>query len=294
MSIHVLENEELRIEVADAGAELVSVTDKKSNRERLWTADPAIWNRHSPILFPFVGRVTDGKYRVNGKEYSMKTQHGFARDLDFVCVAETEKAVTHCLMATEQTKAIYPYDFRLTVQHCLSTENPRQIVINWEIRNTGKEKMYYSVGGHPGFLLPEDVKKEDCYLVFPGRERLRYFGANSAGFALPQDTHELKPDGGYAKYQADIPDTWIFEDQQIDTVGIALPDRTPYVTMKCGQFPMLAIWANPRGTFICLEPWFGRTDDDGFTGSLDEKKGMETLDSGETRKISYSVEFHRV
>ena len=82
MKTHVLENESLRITVADQGAELISVFDKEENRERLWTADPAIWNRHAPILFPFVGKVTDGKYRVNGAEYSMKTQHGFARDMD--------------------------------------------------------------------------------------------------------------------------------------------------------------------------------------------------------------------
>ena len=153
--------------------------------------------------------------------------------------------------------------------------------------------MYYSIGGHPGFLMPEDAKKEDCSIVFPGRDRLCYFGANSAGFALPQEKKELKLNNGYAAYQEDIPDTWIFEDQKIRTVEIAGPDRKPYVTMNCGQFPMLAVWANPNGPFICLEPWFGRTDDAGFSGSLDQKKGMETLEGGEQKKISYSIEFHK-
>lgn len=293
MSIHVLENEFLKVTVEDAGAELISVFDKETGRERIWTADPKIWNRHSPILFPFVGKVTDGKYRLDGREYSMKTQHGFARDLEFDCVEESPAAVRHCLVSGERTKEIYPFSFRLTVEHRLGIGHPRQVEVEWTVENTGNERMYYSIGGHPGFLMPEDTKKEDCSLVFPGRDRLCYFGANSAGFALPQEKKELKLNNGYAAYQEDIPDTWIFEGQEIQTVEIAGPSGKPYVTMNCGQFPMLAVWANPNGPFICLEPWFGRTDDAGFTGSLDQKKRMETLEGGEQKRISYSIEFHK-
>ena len=57
MGMHILENEYLKVMVADAGAELSSVYDKETDTERLWDADPAVWNRHAPILFPFVGRV---------------------------------------------------------------------------------------------------------------------------------------------------------------------------------------------------------------------------------------------
>jgi len=74
--------------------------------------------------------------------------------------------------------------------------------------------------------------------------------------------------------------------------GIELPDGSPFVTMHCEQFPLLAVWANPAGPFICLEPWFGRTDDAGFSGTLAEKPGMQTLVPGGYREISYSIEFH--
>ena len=59
MAIHTIENDVLRVSVADEGAELVSVLDKRSGEERIWQADPAVWNRHAPILFPFVGKVVD-------------------------------------------------------------------------------------------------------------------------------------------------------------------------------------------------------------------------------------------
>ena len=147
MSSHLLENEALRLCVADAGAELCSVLDKASGAERLWTADPSVWNRHSPILFPFVGRVTDGKYRIGGREYTMKTQHGFARDMDFACVEETASSVTHRLLSTEATRETYPYEFCLTVKHTLDAENPRLLHIDWLVENRGDEPMYYSIGG---------------------------------------------------------------------------------------------------------------------------------------------------
>ena len=154
--------------------------------------------------------------------------------------------------------------------------------------------MYYSIGGHPGFLMPDGIRKEDCRIVFPGRDRLTYFSANAAGFALPEQMHSLSLQDGAAPYQADIPDTWIFSGGQVGSVGIALPDGTPYVTVFCEQFPLLAVWANPKGPFICLEPWFGRTDDAGFTGTLAEKPGMELLSPGESKAISYRIEFHAV
>ncbi len=287
MSTHILENECLRVTVADAGAELISVYDKARRAERIWTGDPAVWNRHAPILFPFVGKVVDGRYRIGDREYAMKTQHGFARDRVFACMEATATSVTHCLADDEQTRAIYPYAFRLTVRHRL---DGRRLCVEWTVENPGAEAMYFSIGGHPGFLLPEGVRKEDCDILFPGADALRYIHTDSAGYALP-GPRTLVPDGGRVRYGEDIPETWIFEDNQVKRVGIATPDGRPYAMMDCGQFPMLAVWANPNGPFICLEPWFGRTDDAGFSGTIDQKKGMQSLPGGGKREIAYTMEF---
>ncbi len=287
MNEHIIENELLRVTVADAGAELVSVLDKENGTERIWTGDPAVWNRHAPILFPFVGKVTDGKYRIADREYEMKTQHGFARDLIFACAEETPVSTVHCLSASDRTRAQYPYEFRLTVIHRLEG---KQLYVTWIVENHGEDRMYFSIGGHPGFLLPRGIRKEDCSIVFPGAEVLRYRSANKAGFVIPGEK-TLVPEGGCAPYREDIPDTWIFEDGQVKNVGIRLPDGKPYVMLHCDLFPMLAVWANPAGPFICLEPWFGRTDDEGFRGTIDMKKAIQHLEKGEKKEIGYSIEF---
>ncbi len=291
--MHILENESLSLAIADKGAELSRVWDKELGCERLWSADPAVWNRHAPILFPFVGKVIDGTYRLHGREYGMKTQHGFARDLDFVCTEESADSLCQVLRSTSETKARYPFDFRLQVRHRLDAENPRLLHIEWDVTNTGDETMYYAIGGHPGFLPPAGTKKEDCLLGFPGKSELHYISASPAGFALPDTIHTLSLSDSRVPYGATLPETWIFEEHQLDTVQLLRPDGSPWVTLHCEDFPILAVWAKAEGPFVCLEPWCGRTDDEGFTGELSEKVCEEVLAPGETKQIRYRIEFHR-
>ena len=290
--MHILENEALCLAVADKGAELSRVLDKEKGCERLWSADPAVWNRHAPILFPFVGKVLQGKYRTGGREYAMKTQHGFARDLNFLCTEETETSVCHVLCATDETLAVYPFSFRLRVRHRLSKKNPRLLHIEWEVRNLGETAMYYAIGGHPGFLPPEGVKKEDCFLGFPGKTHLRYISVDPAGFAIPGTVHALDLSDSMTPCGSSLSDTWIFENRQVSAVQLVCPDRTPWVTLSCEEFPILAVWANAAGPFVCLEPWCGRTDDQGFTGELSDKVCEACLVPGAEKRISYSILFH--
>ena len=95
-----LENEKLEITVNIHGAELSSIREKKNDTQYLWNADPKYWNRSSPVLFPFVGGVKDKVYRHEGVEYPMN-QHGFARDMDFDLLSQTENEVWFALDATE-------------------------------------------------------------------------------------------------------------------------------------------------------------------------------------------------
>ena len=295
MAMRVLENELLKVMIADSGAELSSVYDKEKQTERLWDANPEVWNRHAPILFPFVGKVIGGVYRINGQEYEMKTQHGFARDMEFECVEAAETSVTHRLLPTEKTKQLYPFEYELLVTHKLDAENPRLLHVNWEVKNNGSDVMYYSIGGHPAFTVPvkESKERENYYLEFPGREELTYISVNPAnGFVDTEKEYSLKLENGFVKFFDGLYDTLIFDFQNIQKVRIANPDQTPYVTVDCSEFPLLGIWAKETGNFICLEPWAGRADNDGFTGNIDEKVAEQKVEAGCSAKISHTIEFH--
>ena len=63
--------------------------------------------------------------------------------------------------------------------------------------------------------------------------------------------------------------------------------------LQSTQNQLFAVWANAAGPFVCLEPWRGRTDDEGFAGELAGKVCEQRLAPGETEEISYSIEFHR-
>jgi len=67
-----LKNEKLTLTISSMGAELQSIKDNEG-KEYLWQADPNFWPRHSPILFPAVCGLWEGKYRNDGKEYAMVT-----------------------------------------------------------------------------------------------------------------------------------------------------------------------------------------------------------------------------
>ena len=54
-----IHNEFLTLTVDTHGAEAVSLKNA-AGQEMLWQADPAVWKRHAPILFPWTGKLTGG------------------------------------------------------------------------------------------------------------------------------------------------------------------------------------------------------------------------------------------
>ena len=74
-----MENDVLSVEIAEHGAELTKLYNKKTGTDLLWDAEPKFWKRHSPVLFPNVGKTYKNTVKINGTHYPT-SQHGFARD----------------------------------------------------------------------------------------------------------------------------------------------------------------------------------------------------------------------
>ena len=110
----------------------------------MWDADPAVWNRHSPILFPFVGKSYEGKYCCEGKEYDI-TSHGFARDMDFEPLLCDMDECWYRLKDTEETLEHYPFHFELEIGHRLEG---RTVETTWRVTNTDSKEMLFRIGGH--------------------------------------------------------------------------------------------------------------------------------------------------
>ena len=112
---------------------------------------------------------------------------------------------------------------------------------------------------------------------------------------MRERTYRLQLENGFYPIARNLfdKDALIFEESQIEKVRISKPDKTPYVTLECEGFPYVGIWSKPEGNFVCLEPWYGRTDNDGFEGPLQEKEGEQVLPAGESKTIEYTIEFHK-
>ncbi|WP_455129218.1 aldose 1-epimerase family protein [Pseudoramibacter alactolyticus] len=292
MDTRLIENEYLQAEISDVGAEPVFLWDKGARRNVLWRGDDHFWGRHAPVLFPNVGRHFGDVFRHKGQVYSL-SQHGFARDRVFTCVAEQSNSLSLQLVSDDATRENYPFPFVLTVTH---QAVGHQLVTIWQVRNTGNEPMYFTIGGHPAFvLLKNDLAMDHYYLKIEGSgaEGLTVVRIDpKAGNPLPGVTEDWALTDGRlpltdALFEADVV---ILDNHQIDRISLVHNSGDRLVTVDAGGFPNFGIWSKPGAPFVCLEPWVGRTDDAGFTGELSEKPGIITLDAGETFEARYAIE----
>ena len=114
---YTLSNDLLTVSIQDAGAQLCSVRSA-GGTEYLWQADPAVWGRHAPLLFPLIGRLQDSQYTLDGRAWSIST-HGFARDAQFQVSEQGPTALSFQLEDSEETRRVYPFSFVLTVTYTL-------------------------------------------------------------------------------------------------------------------------------------------------------------------------------
>ncbi|MGN1109763.1 MAG: aldose 1-epimerase family protein, partial [Oscillospiraceae bacterium] len=154
-----LKNGDISAKIISKGAELKSL--KVGSRELMWSADPAFWGKTSPLLFPMIGTLKDGKTVINGAEYKI-TKHGFARDLEFTPEEFSTTSAMFSLTRSDYTKAMYPFDFRFTVRYTLKADG---ITVTYRVHNNSDSDMPFCIGAHPAFATTGDMT--DYRLEFP-------------------------------------------------------------------------------------------------------------------------------
>lgn len=287
-----LKNDVLEISVSAKGAELTSIKDDKG-KEYLWQGDERYWNRQSPILFPFIGRLKNREFIYEGKTYPMM-QHGFARDIEFNCIEEKKDEIWFEITDNEETYGLYPFKFLLKIGYRLVGN---ELEVLWEVKNTDNKTMYFNIGAHPGFNCPIDgeADKVGYFLEFNSNGNPKYYGSDAGSGLRLSKLHELKLENGRSAVTKEYFDetTYIFEDKQISEVSIVKPNGEKYVTVKF-DMPILAIWSMEKmnAPFICLEPWIGRCDRIEFNGELVDRECNVVLNAGEVFKNTYSIEIN--
>lgn len=276
----------LRIEVATSGAELSSIYHKNHKQEYLWQGSPDWWPRRSPVLFPIVGKLNANLYRMNGKIFSLP-QHGFARDMEFKVGRRGTNTVEFVLESTEELLQKYPFPFELKIIYSL---NGVQLYIHYEVKNEGLKHMYFSIGGHPGFALIPGETPADYYIEFEKAETLDrhllqegLFSGKSERVISNEKILGLNNDF-FTK------DALVFKNMKSSSLHMKSRKSDYAVKLTFAEFPYFGIWSKPGAAFLCLEPWCGLSDTQGFEGEFSAKEGIQSLEPGKTFLRSFSIE----
>lgn len=280
----------LEIKVSGHGAELHSIV--KNGKEFLWQGDPGYWGRHSPVLFPIVGRVWEDEYRYKGKTYRL-SQHGFARDMDFSLVSKTEDSIVYELVSNEETLRLYPCPFRLRIGYRVEESS---VIVSWKVENTGSEQMDFQIGAHPAFYFPDfdPDSKARCLFSFDNGNPLKYIVPVAKGCTGIEEYELARNAEGYMEAGSDSfeCDTYTFENSQLGQVTMCDLNGRPYISVEFDT-PLVALWSptarHPDCPFVCIEPWYGRCDTAGYTGEFQNRPWMWHLQPGETFDASYRI-----
>lgn len=289
---YTIQNNILKVTISDKGAEIQSVLGRISDHEYMWQADPQIWPRHAPVLFPIVGRLKNDQYTYQGKTYHMG-QHGFARDLTFTVADQENESITFVLRDNDYTHKMYPFKFELRVNYRLLNNMLEE---NFTVINKTDGEMIFGIGGHPGFKVPvnDHLKKSDYYFSFhPSTPRIRiplqapYLNWAKRSLAATDSLIELSD-------QLFKDDALIFELKGKNKISLRTDSSKYHINVHTRTAPFVGIWSQyPKvGNFVCIEPWWGIADRLDADGKLEDKFGMNHLAKGGQFKAGFAITFH--
>lgn len=287
--IYTLENENIRVVASSNGGELHSIKKINDETEYLWNGDERYWKYHAPVLFPIVGKVNGGKYKIDGIEYELP-QHGLARTREFKLIEKSESRIVFELQYDEETLKVYPFKFILRIGYTLMEYG---VETSYEVINNDNKDIYFSIGGHPAYMCPinQGESFEDYYFEFDKVEKSSKILLNSNG--LFTKNKEL-----FMENSKELPlsieifkdDAIVFNDLKSNKISLKSRKSDKSVTMDFSGFPYLGLWTKPTGApFVCIEPWFGHADYEDFNGDFKDKEGINKLAVGKSFKAAYLV-----
>lgn len=281
-------NNDLCVSVSLHGAEMQSI-HSKSGKEFLWQGDPSIWSGRAPNLFPFVGRLTDGKYLLDGKEYTMQI-HGLARYADFLCVENTGSAVEMAITSDDKMLEQYPRKFRFSVRYELEGS---KIHVTYKVENLDEKTMIFGLGGHPGFFVPMDPERsfEDYVIEFPEKCTPKRVVFSDRALADHLEEYPLE-EGCRLPLRHNLFDLDAVVLTEVPhKLRITCGESLPAVAVEFPGMDYVGFWHKPRtnAPYICVEPWVTLPGNEHEPTVFEEKKDLLSLEPGGVYVNNWSI-----
>lgn len=278
-----ISNSQLSVHIKSKGAELFSIKNNVSQCEFIWEGNSDFWAKHSPVLFPIVGTLKNNSYTFESKEYQLP-RHGFARDLEFKIVHQTENEVTFSLSSDENTEKLFPFKFELQLHYILIDAT---LKLSYSVKNLDNKTIPFSIGAHPAFAIPSDFEKYS--LKFEHQETLKSYTLENDLISEKTFEIELENKNLPLSYSLFANDALIFKTLKSKYITI-IENENPIVKISFSDFENLGIWTKPNAKFICMEPWLGYSDTIHSTGNISEKDGIQIVKENQTFHCSFSIE----
>lgn len=287
--MHTLQNELLTIGISSKGAELQTVHHSINGLEYMWSGDPAFWGKKSPVLFPIVGGLKNNTYLYKDKQFTLG-RHGFARERLFTVTEQTATSIRFMLEADEESRKLYPFDFRFSVVYSLHSN---RLTVRYEVENTGHAPLFFSVGAHPAFAVPltKETVFTDYYLQFSHEETAGIWPLSSDGLIKETPVPYLEnTDRLPLTKELFYGDALVFKRLRSNSISILNRHNKHGVKLGYEGFPFMGIWSAKNADFVCIEPWCGIADHVSASGNLADKEGIHSLAPGDLFVRSWYME----
>jgi len=287
MKTYTISNDILTVTLSEIGGEPLSI--KMDGHEYLWHRDPAYWKSSAPILFPTVGRLRGGEWSHGGITYQMGN-HGFARAQQMSAVAMRDFA-EFTLKDNDETRKSYPFSFSLRRRFKLAKN---ALIETITVTDTDNCDIFFGLGLHPGFMLPEGAARLSLGCFEEPRRQLlspRFLMADES------EPYQLR-DGKYIDLNNSLFDNDAIILSGVHSATLESPDSDRSVSVNFPDAKYVGFWqpANTDAPFLCIEPWQSLPASDAPDGTppdeISARRGFVKLEPGKSYNFSCTFIFN--
>jgi len=281
-----LQNDQLTVTIDSLGAQMQTLVAADTT-DYLWGGDKAYWASRATMIFPFVGRLHEGRYTLDGASYPLGS-HGFLRHSETRVVRHSPAEALFELTDSPETLRQYPRRFLLEIHYQLSGAalTTTMTVHNWDDR-----VMPFALGGHPGFRVPLEngLAFEDYALDFSGPAQCHLM--SDRALATGEVVDYPLQDGLLPLHHGLFDRDAIILTTASRRVRLFSNKGQRSVTLSHPGLPYLGIWHTPNSDapFVCLEPWLAMPGRDGVVEDLMTAPGLVRLAPGASYENGWTI-----
>ena len=234
-----------------------------------------------------MGALRNDRYRLDGAVYTM-AKHGFARRSMFSVTEAGSASAVFSLGASDETRAVYPFAFRLDIRF---TVEGAALAVEAVVSNLGDSPMPASFGFHPALRwpLPFGQPRAGHRLTFERDELAPIRRIDAQGLLTPEPQPTPVADRKLPlRDDLFVEDALIFDRLASRAVSYGA-ETGPSMEVEFEGLPLLGVWTKPGAGFICIEPWAGIADPEGFDGDLREKPHVFEVEGGGVRRFRMTL-----